>query len=300
MRKLLQLSLFFSFLFVANTVLAQDEVGIASYYSDSYQGRRTASGDLYDKNKLTAAHKTHTFGTYLKVTRLDNKQSITVKVNDRGPYIKGRIVDLSRKAAKALDIVQDGHASVKIEVVNGPPSASTAINVEAPDAPVAKAKPVQEKPTVAAAAPKPAAAKPSPAPAKPKPVATKKEAKDPKARSAAFAPGEQRVRGKDYKDFDLYKIQITRPERTGYGVQVASFSKYQNAMKQVAELQDKWFKNILISVEKGADGKPMYKTILGPFPDRKTAESYQKELQKKKKIKSKGFIVDLTTIEYPK
>ncbi len=300
MRKLLQFSLLFCFLFSLNTAVAQENIGIASYYSDSYHGRRTASGELYNKTKLTAAHKTYAFGTYLKVTRLDNKQSITVKVNDRGPYIKGRIVDLSRKAAEALDIVQDGHASVKIEVVPAPASAaSSSVNIEAPDAnptPVAAPKPVEEKPAVVASVPKPAEtiAKPKPAPA----PAPKKEVKDPKTVSAAFAPGEKIVRGESYKDFDLYKVQIMRPVRTGYGVQVASLSNYQNVMKQVAELQEKWFKNILISVEKGKDGKPIYKTILGPFPDRKTAVSYQSQLKKKKKIN--GFIVDLTTIEYPK
>ena len=106
------------------------------------------------------------------------------------------------------------------------------------------------------------------------------------------------VRGKDYKDFDLYKVQVLRPEKTGFGVQVASLTKYENVLKQVAELQEKWFKNILISVEQGKDGKPVYKTILGPFPDRATAKAYQKQLQKKKNIN--GFIVDLTNITYPR
>lgn len=302
MRKLLQPSLIVCLVSIAFSLSAQENVGIASYYSDSFQGRRTASGELYDKNKLTAAHKTYAYGTYLRVTRLDNKQSVTVKVNDRGPYIRGRIVDLSRKAAAALGIIKDGHANVKIEVVNAPArnesSAATTrpnINIEAPEivAPPAEAPPVTFN-------------KPTPPPAKPKVVATPKPkvVQTPKPKpassttSATFAPGETVVKGKDYKDFDLYKIQLIRPERTGFGVQVASLTNYQNVLKQVAELQEKWFKNILVSVEAGKDGKPVYKTILGPFPDRKTAMSYQKQLKKRKKIT--GFIVDLQSINYLK
>ena len=118
MRKVLPLALIACFLSLVFTLQGQSDMGIASYYSDSFQGRKTASGEKYDKNKLTAAHKNYPFGTFLKVTRLDNKKSVTVKVNDRGPYIKGRIVDLSRKAAEVLDIIQDGNANVKIEVVS--------------------------------------------------------------------------------------------------------------------------------------------------------------------------------------
>jgi len=105
-----------------------------------------------------------------------------------------------------------------------------------------------------------------------------------------------RVRGRDFAKYDLYKVQILRPERTGYGVQVASLTDYANVMRQVAELQEKWFNNILISVEEGSNKEPVYKIMLGPFPDRTTAKSYEKQLKRKKKID--GFIVDLSGIKY--
>ena len=131
----------------------------------------------------------------------------------------------------------------------------------------------------------------------PPPPSEKKKDKTPEP-VAIVSPKEtaKRVRGRDFKLFDLYKVQILRPERSGYGVQVASLSNYANVMKQVAELQEKWFNNILISVEKGKNGEPIYKVLLGPFPNKKIAKGYEKQLKKKKKID--GFIVDLSAIKY--
>lgn len=92
--------------------------GLASYYHNKFHGKKTASGEVYDKNKLTAAHRTLPFGTMIKVTRLDNKQSVIVRINDRGPFKKGRIVDLSRKAAKKIDLIKAGIAKVEIEIID--------------------------------------------------------------------------------------------------------------------------------------------------------------------------------------
>lgn len=77
----------------------------------------TASGEIYDANQLTAAHRSLPFGTKLKVTNLENRQSVVVRVNDRGPFVSGRIIDLSNRAAKELGIIQKGMARVQIEIV---------------------------------------------------------------------------------------------------------------------------------------------------------------------------------------
>lgn len=99
-------------------LFAQVQYGEASYYADKYHlSSPTASGELYDKYKFTAAHRTLDFGTILKVTNLTNNRTVTVRVNDRGPYKKGRIIDLSRAAAEQVDLIQAGLAKVKIEVV---------------------------------------------------------------------------------------------------------------------------------------------------------------------------------------
>ena len=91
--------------------------GEASYYADSLHGRRTASGKLYDKNKLTAAHRTLPFGTRARVTYLKTGKSVEVVINDRGPYHKKRIIDLSRKAAKKIGLIRAGHGKVKVEIL---------------------------------------------------------------------------------------------------------------------------------------------------------------------------------------
>jgi peptidoglycan lytic transglycosylase len=94
------------------------ETGIAIFYSDKMQGKPVTSGEKYDKNALTAAHRTLPLGTMVKVTNLKNNRSIVVKINDRGPHgSKERIIDLSGRAALDLDMIKDGKAKVKLEVV---------------------------------------------------------------------------------------------------------------------------------------------------------------------------------------
>jgi rare lipoprotein A len=91
--------------------------GIASFYGGKFIGRRTANGERYTGRKLTAAHRVLPFGTYLKVTRLDNGLSVIVRINDRGPYIDGRVIDLSPAAAKRIHLIKTGVTHVKLEVV---------------------------------------------------------------------------------------------------------------------------------------------------------------------------------------
>ncbi len=90
------------------------EVGYASWYGPGFHGRKTASGEIYDMYKLTAAHKTLPLGTYVKVINLENGRSVIVKINDRGPFVKGRVIDLSYAAAKKLGMLKKGVAKVKI------------------------------------------------------------------------------------------------------------------------------------------------------------------------------------------
>ena len=92
--------------------------GVATYYSDLFQGRRTASGELYDKTKLTAAHRTLPLGTKIKITRTDNQKSVIVRINDRGPYSQSRVLDISKAAAEKIGLLRVGKATVTIEVID--------------------------------------------------------------------------------------------------------------------------------------------------------------------------------------
>ena len=93
------------------------EVGTASFYARKFHGRTTASGVRYDPAKMMAAHRTLPFGTRVRVTNLENHRSVVVTVVDRGPYRRGRVIDLSRGAARELGFVRDGLATVRLEVL---------------------------------------------------------------------------------------------------------------------------------------------------------------------------------------
>ena len=95
-----------------------DLQGLASWYGGKFHGRLTSSGEVFDTNTMTAAHKTLPFGTVVKVTNQDNGKIAFVKINDRGPFVEGRIIDLSRAAAMELDMVGQGVARVSLEIVD--------------------------------------------------------------------------------------------------------------------------------------------------------------------------------------
>jgi rare lipoprotein A len=116
-------------LLVAAAGLAEE--GLASWYGGKFQGRRTASGEIFDTHRLTAAHRSLPFGTRVLVTSLENGRSVEVRINDRGPFVAGRIIDLSLAAARAIGLAGRGVAAVRLEVLGsegarsaaGPPAA---------------------------------------------------------------------------------------------------------------------------------------------------------------------------------
>jgi len=313
MRKLQHFSLllFFSFCFITLNAQAE-EYGLASQYGDEFDGSATASDEAYDKNKLTAGHKTLPLGTKVRVTRLDSKKSVVVRINDRGPYMKGRIIDLSGRAAAALDMLNDVNVEVKLEVLGKNGAAKSKPRPKTVSKPVIPKSTVPvKKPEVAKTTPAKKAVTPKkrPVPAASEPIVITPKGKNKattKAKSQATKTAEavdevpefELVTGKDYNEYDLYKVQLTRPAKQGYGVQVGVFSDYNNTMKRVAELQGQWFKNILISIEKGKGGAKKYKLILGPFKDMATATSYKNHAKKKKKLN--GFVVNLADIKAAK
>ena len=104
---------------IAAATSALVQHGVASWYGPRFHGRRTANGEIYDMHDFTAAHLTLPLGTVIRVTNTENNKTTLVRVNDRGPYIEGRILDLSYSAAKAIGILGNGTGDVKVEVVEG-------------------------------------------------------------------------------------------------------------------------------------------------------------------------------------
>lgn len=329
MRLLLLPALFMLF----GHLVSGQEFGIASYYADKYQGRRTAYGVEYDKNEMTAAHKKHPFGTWLRVTRLDNGRSVVVKVIDKGPYTKGRIVDVSRAAARQLRLIRDGKAEVKVEVVSKPDEPTMANRQQRDsreraeaEADIPEDRPEEydvvtggqssqeetparpqdremEEESSRAADPEDAAATPREeeerqsrgGDADP----TRKTVESATRTTSAPAPDRSELVGEDYQKFGLYRIRLERTDQSGYGVQVASLTNYQNVLKQVADLQARYFDEIRVSVEPGPSNNapPVYKIILGKFAERQQADNYRKNLQQKYNIE--GFVIDFSQKSYP-
>ena len=100
--------------------IGHTETGIASWYGEPYHGRKAANGEVFDMNRFTAAHRTLPFGTWVQVTNLANTKRVAVRITDRGPFIDGRIIDLSRAAAKQIDLIGPGTSRVQLRVVRAP------------------------------------------------------------------------------------------------------------------------------------------------------------------------------------
>lgn len=99
---------------LSSCMLYKTQTGLASYYADYYEGRKTANGEIFQHNKYTAAHKKLPFGTKVLVTNLSNHKTVVVKINDRGPFVRKRIIDLTKKAANELDMIGTGVSKVRI------------------------------------------------------------------------------------------------------------------------------------------------------------------------------------------
>lgn len=300
-KRLRGMLLFFAFPILIS--LQAQEYGLASFYSDEFDGRSTAYGEIYDKDKMTCAHKKHGLGTILRVTRLDNKKSVEVRVNDKGPYIKGRVVDLSKAAARKLGLTQDGVVEVKVEVVGKTPaSAQTQPKEEKTRIPETRPEPAEvTSPRIATEEPEPSQNTSS------RPEASTEEApkRETRERETTAAPSSSTSRNvsttssaqyklvtNDYTPYGLYRIRLERPTQSGFGVQVVSLTNYENVLRQVADLQTTGFDDILVSVEPDFDGTSVYKIILGNFDTMAKAKSYQSSL--KKRYKLNGFVVDLS------
>ena len=281
----------FSLVLTLNTLwLGAQEFGYASYYSDDYNGSETAYGEIYDRNKLTAAHKMHPLGTRLRVTRLDTKKSVIVRVNDRGPYLKGRIVEMSYAAAKQLGMLNLGQVEVKVEVVG-----QEVVQKEEPKEPVAVPTVNPNTTTEVPKATTTANTTPPPAPIENKPeptpvVVEKRVVEAPVKPSTKTQIDKSKLVRGDMGASGLFHIAIARSDKKGFGVQVASVSTYESMMDKVAQLQGKWFDNILISM----DGGKKFRVILGPFDTEGSARAYENNLKKKK---IDGFVVNLAELK---
>jgi peptidoglycan lytic transglycosylase len=111
----------------ATPPVGSTESGLASWYGHPYHGRRAADGEIYDMETMVAAHRTLPFQTWVRVRNVENDKSVTVRIIDRGPFVEGRIIDLSHAAARTIDLIGPGVARVQVEVIGAPPNPEPAL-----------------------------------------------------------------------------------------------------------------------------------------------------------------------------
>ncbi|MGK0390847.1 MAG: rare lipoprotein A [Maribacter sp.] len=299
------------------------EYGLASVYSDEYASSKMASGENYNPDNHTAAHKSLPFGSIVKVSNMENGKSIRVKINDRGPFIRGYVIELSSAAADILKI-EGSRAKVKLEIEKEGERPTNSELDEYDDyvdedakSPFADDEPAEgENFLVEDDAKKDKSKDDKPTtyenetelftekkdgdngvdlktenPAKDVAMTAKggdvkkiiKEVKKPSSNSGEL----ETLKDVGYKNYDLYKTSTFIPKASGYGVQVGTYHNLQNVLKLTAKLQENWFSNIMLTRET-TGGKLIYKVIIGPFEERESANSYKKSAAKKG---VKGFVV---------
>jgi rare lipoprotein A len=221
-------------------VVKSDLQGVASYYAEPYNGRKTASGEIFDSyNAMTAAHKTLPFDTVVRVHNLNNGEEVDVRINDRGPFVKGRVIDLSLAAAKEIDLVRAGIAPVKLKVLKK-------------GSPVSKASAASSAP-VAGSGPIPVAAPP------PLPPASVSEIPAPSANEASSQPlyavqvgafqseaAASRLRDDLAMRYSDVTVQMAATEPTLYRVRVGRVGDEKTAEDLAKKLQDEHLSTFIV------------------------------------------------------
>jgi rare lipoprotein A len=263
-----------------SVVLAQTEYGVASYYGTQFHGRSTASGEKYNQFALTAAHKTLPLGTVLKVTNTQNNKSVYVKVNDRGPYIKGRIIDLSTKAAELLGYRNKGTAYVKIEIVNKESVPSDLLNASLD---IAGQNGIKEYDS--------ASVKESEVNS----ITTTPDQKDNNSKAASTLEKDEtpypqpaieikEANSNGITNRSPYFI-ITRLDKTKsgfYGLQLGVFSDMNVIFAIIAELETKYNQTLLVE-QLDLNGKTVYKLFMGKYQNRAYADALKSVMTDKYK-----------------
>lgn len=273
--------------------------GNASYYADRFHGKRTSSGERYDQMAFTAAHRELPFGCMVKVTNLENNLSVVVRINDRGPFKRNRVLDLSLAGAQQLDMVRNGIAHIRLEVVgvkDPPPHPSPA--AEAPQAQAGR-KPSNAAPAIPIkkVADKPLAekAKPKPAPAKPKTENKPEQLVDKETEKIVktFKPGNQepnetpdaRPTGMfpdgPFRNKGTYNLWGTIVKYESYCVQVGSFDNLEKAKLLGNKAKAAGYTRVYIQVVPLGKGITEYKVVLGVYDTKDQARLNIPELQKK-------------------
>ncbi|MBO6826855.1 MAG: septal ring lytic transglycosylase RlpA family protein [Sneathiella sp.] len=234
------------------------ETGIASWYGEPFHGRKTANGETYNMNLMTAAHKTLPMPTDVRVTNLENGRSIVVTINDRGPFVHGRIIDLSRRAAQLLGVIRNGTAKVRVEALDGARNENIRYLAEANTAP--------EERKVAAAAPQTNINSTSLAPPTQAKVASK-PLTPPKTET--IQPQDTKI-GNENRPLNTEAVKTVPVAPTEMYIQAGAFVDFDNANKLSARLSPLGAAKVYQVLINGQD---FYRVRLGPLQSVEEADT---------------------------
>lgn len=238
--------------------LGYSEKGIASWYGEDFHGKASANGECYNMYAFTAAHKTLPMPSIVRVTNLENNKSIVLKVNDRGPFVRGRIIDLSYAAAQSLDVVRFGTAPVQVEAIGGPHHYAGGYQgggYNAPDKLIGRDQPAE---FLASTAPN-AITEESLAPLNPQPQPSQKEIA--KERRMVPPPAKNLPEPPEYED---RVFTNTKPLKKAHVyIQTGAYSSLDNAAVQKDNLKKLYDTAAISKIDSG--GKELLRVRAGPF-----------------------------------
>lgn len=258
MKLLLGLSLIVLLSFNANAQVGFIQEGMASYYANEFEGRTTASGERFSHKKATCSHMSIPFGALVKITNLENNATAIVRVNDRGPFVPDRIVDVSQSVAERLGMVGKGAVKVSIEVVD-----NNGYSIQ-------KAEPVQQsqKPEI--------------------PVVTNQPKVEKETAITKKTETTEKVEEKK-KETELFTLKVEASEAKGFSIQIGSYKELVNVLRIAADIQNTTKKETKIQVTT-INGEKIYRLMVGSFSNRKEAETAKEKIAI---VYKDSFIVEL-------
>ncbi len=258
MRLLLGLSFIILLSFNTNAQVGFTQEGMASYYANEFEGRTTASGERFSHKKATCSHMSIPFGALIKITNLENNTTAIVRVNDRGPFVPDRIVDVSQSVAERLGMIGKGTVKVRIEVVD-----NNGYSVQ-------KAEPVQQsqKPEI--------------------PVVTNQPKVEKETAITKKTETTEKVEEKK-KETELFTLKVEASEAKGFSIQIGSYKELVNVLRIAADIQNTTKKETKIQVTT-INGEKIYRLMVGYFSNRKEAETAKEKIAK---VYKDSFIVEL-------
>lgn len=258
MKLLLGLSLIVLLSFNANAQVGFIQEGMASYYANEFEGRTTASGERFSHKKATCSHMSIPFGALIKITNLENNTTAIVRVNDRGPFVPDRIVDVSQSVAERLGMIGKGTVKVRIEVVD-----NNGYSIQ-------KAEPVQQsqKPEI--------------------PVVTNQPKVEKETAITKKTETTEKVEEKK-KETELFTLKVEASEAKGFSIQIGSYKELVNVLRIAADIQNTTKKETKIQVTT-INGEKIYRLMVGSFSNRKEAETAKEKIAI---VYKDSFIVEL-------